>query len=413
MEQVTTSALPNTKGESARESTGSVVVDRFSLVQGGLIYRAQVATNMAMPDRAGVAKRALLSILITWVPLLILSLIQGRAFGSHVRIPFLYDIAAGIRFLIGLPLLIIAEVLIDPRINHAVRHFVRSGLVTTEELPAFEQAILRMNKLRDGVIPSILILVVAFTPSFWYRETELISGHASTWHTIVSPAGESLSLAGWWFGLISLPLFRVLMFRWVWMILLWAFFLRKVTKTELRCVATHPDRCAGLGFLIHAQLFFGFIAFTASIVVTGSFGNAIAYEGATVNSLKFLMIAFCVFIIVLISAPLLVVTPKLAKIKRRGMVRYGTLGNAYVQAFDDKWIEGLSGEREPLLGNSDIQSLADLANSFSVVSEMKVILIDKKILIGLAIPVVLPLVPLLIMATPADQLISTVMKLLL
>jgi hypothetical protein len=103
----------------------------------------------------------------------------------------------------------------------------------------------------------------------------------------------------------------------------------------------------------------------------------------------------------------------LAKTKRKGMVRYGTFGTAYVQAFDAKWIQGQYVEREPLLGTSDIQSLADLANSFSVVSEMKVVLIDKKILLGLAIPVVLPLVPLLIMATPADQLISAVMKLLL
>jgi hypothetical protein len=405
--------LPEGRSTISSRGTGSPIVDQFSLVQGGLIYRFQVAIRMAMPDRSGVLKRAYLISLFIWFPLLVFSFLQGRALDSQIQISFLRDFSVSIRLLIGLPLLVIAEALIDPRLNHAVKHFVESGLVSAELVTTFENVILQINRLRDSVLPGLLILAAAFIPSIWSREPGFIRHGMSTWHTIASPSGEKLSLAGWWFDFISLPLYRVMLFRWIWMIILWAIFLRRTTKIDLRCVATHPDGCGGLGFLVDGQLFFGLIGFASSAVIAGSFGNAIAYQGATVFSLKFLMITWCVLAVVVLAAPLLVVTPKLLKVKRKGIFAYGTLGTQYAREFDAKWVHGLSLHREEMLGTSDIQSLADLRNSFSVVEEMKVVLINKRTLMGLAVPTILPMIPLIMIATPADEVIRAVLKLLL
>jgi hypothetical protein len=397
---------------SQASDTGSPTVDNFSLVEGGLIYRFQVAAHMALPNRSGVVKRALLTTLITWFPLLILSSLQGRALPGQVQMPFLYDLAAALRFLVGLPLLVIAEVIIDPKLHHAVKYFVTSGLVDNEDIAAFEEAISRTNSLRDSIVPATLLLIAAFAPSIWYKETELLKSGISTWHTIISTSGERLSLAGWWFGVISLPFFRLLLFRWLWMIFLWAFFLRQSVHVDLRCIATHPDTAGGLGFLTHAQLLFGFIAFASSVVIAGALGNLIAYEGATVSSLKYLMIGYCVLAVVVLAAPLLVLTPKLLRVKRKGIYEYGSLGTSYTKSFDAKWIQGISPEPEPLLGASDIQSLADLRNSFAVVQQMKVLLINREVLLGLAVPSILPLLPLIIIATPTDEIVRGVLKLL-
>jgi len=408
-----TQSNPQTAVEHVSASgTGSPIVDHFSLIQGGPIFRFQTVIHMAMPDRPGVVKRALLTILITWFPLLILSLVQGGAFGTHVRIPFLYDFAAAARFLIGLPLLVIAEAVIDPRLNYAVKHFVKSGLVDSATLPSFEDAILKTNKLRDHIIPTLVILVFAFLPLIWFKEPQAVKSGISTWRTISSPSGESLSLAGWWFALVSVSLFRILLFRWIWITILWTSFLRRITHIDLGCVATHPDKAGGLGFLADEELYFGVIAFAASVVVAGAFGNLILYQGATVSSLKFLMIASCVLDVILFAAPLLVLTPKLIEVKHRGTYEYGELGTGYSRAFEAKWMQGHTPQSEPLLGTADIQSLADLSNSFSVVEEMKVVLIDRKLLIGLAVFAILPLVPLIIIATPADKLARAVLKLL-
>jgi len=339
-------------------------------------------------------------------------LIQGQAFGNRVRTPFLYDYAANIRLLLTVPILIIAETIVDPRLRHAVQYFVNSGLVQKRELVAFEETIRTANRLRDSAFISVLLILFAFGPSLWLRGKEIIGSEASTWHTVHSLGGQSVSLAGWWFALISIPLYRLLLFRWVWIIVLWTIFVRRIMKLRLYTVATHPDRAAGFGFLTHTQLSFALIAFAASALVAGGFANVLAYEGGSIHGLQFSMITSCVLIFAFMVAPLLVVTPKLFKVKEAGVFQYGALGTTYVQDFDSKWVRGAKPEDEQLLGTSDIQSLADLSNSFAIVDKMRVFLFDKEILVGIAIPVLFPMLVLLVIASPTEELIQAILKLL-
>lgn len=390
--------------------TGSPVVDGFSLVQGGPIYRFQVAIHMAMPDRPGVLRRALLLMLAAWLPLLLLSLAQGLAFGTKVQVPFFYDYAVNIRFLVALPLLIVAEAVIDPHVSHAVKYFVRSRLVGAAELPLFEEQLRAVARVRDAFWPTLLLIAAAILPSFWMRKLNV--GHLlSSWHATGTATGSGVSLAGWWYVFVSLPIFRLLLFRWLWLIVIWAILLRRLSKLPLRCIASNPDGAGGLGFLTEVQPLFGFVAFAASAAVAGAFANAVAYGGQSVVGLKFQMITFCVLMVVILALPLLAVTPKLIRIKKKGTFDYGTLGTAYASSFQQKWIEGQPPNQE-LLGSSDIQSLADLRSSFGIVEEMKIVLIDKRVLVGLTIPVILPMLPLLILATPTNELIRSVLKLL-
>jgi hypothetical protein len=113
-----------------------------------------------------------------------------------------------------------------------------------------------------------------------------------------------------------------------------------------------------------------------------------------------------------LAAPLLLLVPTLRPVKIRGLLEYGALANGYTQTFDAKWVHGRWPEGETILGSSDIQSLADLGSSYAIVRGMRAIPIDKGTLIGLAVAAVLPMVPVLILGTPADQLILTVAKLL-
>ena len=396
-------------------SAGSPIVDHFSLFHGGPIYHFQSFIGLATPDCSRVLQRALLAILLTWLPPLILSAIQGQAFGTQVRIPFLSDYATNVRFLIALPLLILAEAVIDPRLRHAVKHFVSSGLVDGKELSSFESTIQKTNRLRDGWLPTIVLVLAAFLPSLVLRGKEIIeiiAPAASSWHTLQSEGGETLSLAGWWFALISIPIYRLFLFRWVWVIITWAVFLRRVSRLRLNCVPTHPDKAGGLGFLAHTQQFFGLIAFAGSTVVAGGIANQLAYQGATLFGLKFLIIAACVMILAIVAAPLLVLTPKLFKVQEKGLFEYGALGSGYVQSFDSKWIHAKPPAAEPLLGSADIQSLADLSNSFSVISEMRYVLLDKDTLLSLAVPTLLPMVVLILVVSPTEELIRAILKLL-
>jgi hypothetical protein len=229
---------------------------------------------------------------------------------------------------------------------------------------------------------------------------------------VQTPSGETLSYAGWWLGLISMPAWRFLLLRWMWRMFLWASFLWRASKLNLVLIPTHPDMAAGIGFLSEAQLRFGLIAFAYGAVAAGQMGNVISYEGATVGGLKFIMITYCVLATLVPAAPLLLLAPRLHAVKKRGLLEYGALATGYTQTFDAKWVHGRPPAGEALLGSSDIQSLADLSNSFAIVRGMRLVPVGKGTLVGLAIAAALPMAPVLILGTPADQLIGIVLKLL-
>jgi hypothetical protein len=224
----------------------------------------------------------------------------------------------------------------------------------------------------------------------------------SNWHNLAS---GSLSAAGWWFNLVSTPFFRFLLLRWFWRLFLWTSFLFSVSRLKLFLVATHTDLAAGLGFLSEGQKAFSPIVFAGGAVVAAEVGNAIAYQGATLSSMKFPMIGYGILAVVLLILPLLVVAPVLLKIKRKGMLEYGAQVTIHNQLFERKWVQGIHPEDETLLGNPDASSLIDLGSSFSVVKDMRLVPIDKPTLIALAVSAALPMLPVVLYAIPAPELL--------
>ena len=124
------------------------------------------------------------------------------------------------------------------------------------------------------------------------------------------------------------------------------------------------------------------------------------------------MLAFCVIAVLLSVTPLLMISPRLLEVEERGLRDYHKLGMDYTTGFDRKWIRHEGPGDEPLLGSSDIQSLADLANSYTVVKNMRLVLVDRQTLIGLAVPPLLPMLVLMATATPKDQLMKVALRVL-
>ena len=388
----------------------SSLAEDFSIIHGGPLHRLQVRFGYAGEERQRVVRRGLLAILLTWLPLFVLSLVQGQAYGTQIKIPFLRDMAVNVRFLIAAPILILAESAIDHRWRKLVLQFLKSGLVGEKELPSFEAVIERIARLRDRVLPEALLLVAAFAPSIIVR-TELLMGGVSNWHTTGAGSG-AVSLAGRWFNLVSTPFFRFLLLRWVWRMFLWTSFMWRASRINLYLLATHTDMAAGLGFLSDGQKAFSPIVFAGGAVVAAQVANTIAYQGATLSSEKILMIAYGVMAIIVLVAPLLVVAPVLLKIKRKALLEYGALVTMHDRLFDQKWIQNQERPDEEILGNPDVSSLVDLGSSFTVVRQMGLVPIDKPTLVTLALAAALPMVPVILYATPADELVRAVLKML-
>jgi hypothetical protein len=378
------------------------VAESFSITKGGPLHRLLVRLGHAGDGRKFVLRRALAAIIITWLPLLFLSLLEGLAWGGKIKIPFLRDLAVNVRLLIAIPILILAESRIDRRWRTLVLEFLNSGLVSEKTLPAFEAILEKTKRWRDSVTPEICLAFVALFPSLFFVKTELLMTGTSNWHDL--PSG-GLSAAGWWFSYVSTPVFRFLLLRWCWRMFLWTSLLWKVSRIDLFLVATHTDQAAGLGFLSEGQRAFSPIVFAGGAVVAAEVANAIAYQGQVLASMKFPMIAYGVLAIIFLVLPLLVVAPVLLLVKRKGLLDYGAQVTIHNQAFERKWIQQEWPVGETLLGNPDASSLADLGSSFTVVKQMRIVPIDKQTLITLAVAAALPMLPVVLYATPAPELI--------
>jgi hypothetical protein len=398
--------LPSTGSQSGEEIADSTVRN-FSIVLGGPLYDWLLRKGVVRFVLPNLARRILILVALTWLPLLLLSLKDGVAFGDQVKIPFLYDVSMYGRFLLCLPLLLLAETVIDPAIRQAVGEFVNGGIVSAEELPKFDQVLERTRRLRDSWIPEAVMFVLAFFPVFLF-ESEWGRGAVSTWHT----TSGGLTAAGYWYALFSTPILRFFIYRWVFRYFIWALLLWRICRLHLILPPTHPDHAAGLNFLGLAQKHFGILFCALGCIFSGRMTNDMLFEAAPLSSFRFLVVGFIVLSLIVGILPLTLMAPKLSNVRKAGLLEYGKLAHSYSQSFDQKWVHYSERPTEPLLGTGDIQSLADLGNSFGLVEAMNIAPITKGLILQLGVQTALPLLPVIILGTPTPELVRAVMKML-
>ena len=384
----------------------------FSLVLGGPLYQLWRRLFLAGPTLELLARRMIGIPLVAWLPLLVLTTFQGLVVGHAVAVPFLYDFAVHARFLVAVPILLLAELVVHERIQRVVQQFLKEGLVPAETLSGFQAAIASTMRLRNSLIIEVALAVFAFGFGWavWRGDTGLTN---STWFASIEGGHPRATLAGWWYLHISIPMFQFLLYRWYFRLFVWFVFLKRVSRLPLRLTPTHPDHAGGLGFVGSAAHAFVPVIVAQSIVLSAVVGSRIVFHGRTLVSFQYEIAAFLILELLLVLGPPCVFMRTLLDLKRQGRREYGVLAARYTSEFHAKWIEGGAPRDEPLLGSSDIQSLADLANSYTVIGEMKPVPFGKETIVQVVGAAAIPLLPLALSIIPADQILQRLLGLLL
>ena len=89
----------------------------FSLMLGGPLYQLFLRLRMAKPPLDLLTRRMIIMPLISWLPLLLMSALGGQVVGGGIMVPFLSDLGVHVRFLLALPLLIAAEVIVHQHLR--------------------------------------------------------------------------------------------------------------------------------------------------------------------------------------------------------------------------------------------------------------------------------------------------------
>ena len=378
----------------------------FSLVLGGPLYQLWRGTRLADDALHLLHRRVLAVVLVAWVPLLLLSIAEGRAWGDRVSLPLFRDIELHARLLIALPLLIVAELVVHQRMRPVIGQFLDRGLIPDAARPQFDAAIASTLRLRNSVVAEVALIALVYIVGVGFVWRTQIAMEVSSWYG--APAGGRLqpSLAGWWLGLVSLPLFQFLLARWYFRLFIWARFLWKVSRIDLRFLPTHPDRAGGLGFLGGVPYAFVPVLLAQGTMLAGMIAGKIFHAGAALPEFKLELVALVVFVVFVILGPMLVFAPQLEAAKRVGLREYGTLAQRYVREFDDKWLRGAAPADEPLVGTGDIQSLADLGNSYEVVKGMRCVPFSPRAMVQLSLTTAAPVTPLLLTMISLEELVG-------
>lgn len=381
--------------------------DDFSLVLGGPVFQLFHKSHLAGDHLELLHRRLLVITLVAWLPLLLLAMLADST-GDFSRLSFLHDIEVQVRFLVALPVLIAAELIVHLRIRPVVRRFVERRLVLPQDLPRFRAAIESAVRLRNSIPAELGLLLMVYTLGLWVWQSR-IGPETSTWYA--KPGGRwNLTPAGFWYVFVSIPILQFILLRWYFRFFIWFRFLWHVSRINLHLVPTHPDRCAGLAFLGKSAYAFGPILFAQGAMLAGVVASRVLYRGESLLSFKLQIGGFVVFFVLAILGPLLMFTPGMARAKRKGLADYGQLAQDYVEDFERKWVRRDPTPTEELLGAADIQSLADLGNSYAMVREMRSVPFGLEDIARLAAATAAPMVPLLLTIFSPEELITRIIK---
>jgi hypothetical protein len=339
------------------------------------------------------------------VPLLVFSLAEGLI--AHKREPMLEDLSVHVRLLVTLPLLLVADQLLDRNCRRTVARLFEEGFVVPEQHERARTVFRSAERWRDSPAPESILLVLAIACG-----VASLVGLLPPAGFVHGVAGTRYSAVRTWYALVSLPLFQFVLWRSLFHWALWVRVLGGLSRVPLRLLPTHADQRGGIDFLKRPSIVYGAVLLLAvSSTLCGGWETQILLYGTKIDAVRPLFIAFLLIGTIIVFAPLLVFVPQLLRARLRGRAEYGALVTDYSRQFQERWVERPG--HADLLGNSDFQSLADLSSSYQDnVSKMSVILFELRDCVLLIVATLIPALPILLTLLPAREVLKRLVHLL-
>lgn len=378
--------------------------DDLSLVQGGPLFKLQSALGLGpRQHRRSVAIRVLALVAVTWLPVAIGAVVMGRAWGVGTHEPLLQHFGVHTRCLVAIPLFVIGEGVADRILPGLLRYFVSSGVVPPSLLPNYRAVLSEFKALRDSRWGLVLVLgVVAYSATSAFLSD--LSQDEVAW--AVSSAGQrpALTFPGLWYLLVSRPIFAGLGALWLWRLVVVSRLMQRIARLDLRLVAAHPDRAAGLGFLGPLLSLFTPAVLGASSVVASRLAHEVLHHGLHVASLRPLIAVWAVVIVLVFVQPLVPFALRLLRMRRETRLRYGSLLGRHGELFEQRWLSGPRDD-EPLLGAPEIGAAADAFALYASVETLRPFPLGLRTVLPLALAAVVPFLPVVAIEVPLRDLL--------
>lgn len=385
---------------SRTSSVDSAIDGEVSLVRGGPFYRAQQAARLIESNRWNLGRRIVFAVAVTWVPLLLITLL----FNPHAIRSLLGDYLVNARILFAVPVLLVGQLIMEQTFRAIARHVREAGLLLEEELIRLDAIIGNLMRLRDSMLPELLILAAVYVHVALFIGPRL--SIALPWAVISTGTSFHASPAGWYGALVSGALYEFLLGLSLWKWLLWSYFLLRLSRLNLQVVATHPDHHGGLGFLGLSPIAAAPIAVAVSAAIASVWRAQILHHNTHLMDYKFQAVALLVIVLLIFMGPLVFFMPRLGRLRQRGILEYGTLAQMHSMDFQQKWIVRRAGHEDEFLDAPEVSTLTDLATSYDNIEHMQPFPFDKVAFFSLLLAVVLPMLPVVLAEIPLSEVLK-------
>ena len=385
------------------------VLDDFSLTKRGILYKLLYRLKLGGASTKEIITRILVIIAITWLPLLVLTTLQGLSFGDKVDIPFGKDFTCHTKFLLIIPLLIFAEISVDLILRELTTQLFKSRILDDKDLNSFDAIKRKVIGLTHSYWADIIILLIIVI-NLILRLQSVQADKISIWLFMPGDHGSAISWGGMYYGLISMPFSQFIIFRWLWRWIIWFIYFLKLSKLPLKLNSAHPDMAGGIGFLGFPPGPFIQVIFAFTILFSTTVAEKVFFLHEKLPVYYPLLIGFAVLSILMNVLPLLVFVKPLLIQHRKSFFEYSALIQEHHRQFDEKWLRKPC--EEDLPGTGDASSMTEFNSSFDVVKNMKLFPFDVKIMVSSIVIAILPMLPLLAFEYNVGDILLQVLKML-
>lgn len=383
----------------------------FLASHGGPFYELQERLGLLHERTLRSGRRALIFVALAWGVPFLLSLAQGRAWEGAVGLPYLLDLGVWAKFLLAIGAFTLAEQQIEVQLRQKLDRAFAAQIVApssaAEGAQALADALRRRNsRTAEAICLALAILAVVIA----LRHLLLADG--SSWAVTSSPEGNSITLAGWWCLIVSLPLFWFLALRGVWRHFVWSLLLRRIAGLELRLVSTHPDGRAGLGFMAEYPNAYVLFVLGVSCAAAAAVGKNQFHEAATPSTISTLMAIWLVIVLALFAFPLATFGRPLRALKKATMERLGTQATQYHRLAERK-LTGSNVVADDSAEAEQFKEVADPSKQFDTTRKQSTMLMSRAAVVPVSAAALVPFALLAATQLPFKEVLSLVKKLLL
>jgi hypothetical protein len=394
----------------AQQDAAEPVTAPGEVFEWGPPRRLTALARLPAPLCPDVGSRALLAVAIGWLPLVLLVGATPLPERPAAFASFVHDIGTHARTLVAGPLFVLAFTVCARRLGLIASHFLESGLLDDAGCAAFTKALEKSRRLVRSLWAEAITVVIAYATMGGLLFAGPTAAINQQWQ--LSSDGHGFSPAGWWLYGVSVPLLLVLLLGWLWRILIWTLFLKKIASFDLKLVAAHPDQAAGLGFLTQSVRAFAVVGMALGTMTAVRFAIQHQKGVATPMTDSLLAGGTVALVCVLFIGPLLAFSAPMIRAWRSGAMHYGALATEIGIQFEKEWPAGGVPPDKAMLDRPDFSATTDLYSVVANVYAMRFVPVDFRSLVILLAATLAPFVPAMFLSMPAATVVETLKGLL-